>query len=310
VRGGHSATGIDATLIRQPVGSISGRVTGATGDPLGNICVAASAVDAVGGSSSITSPNGHFDIRNLTGGRYSVSYSPCSAARNLVTVTKAAHLTAPGRVRLNARLVAGGSISGLVQAAEPTPTGVADLCIQVIGAGGNSAHHIGFTGPGGSYQVTGLRAGKYLLSFGWQFCSLGEVDLVPQWFDGKQNQANATPVEVTVGQTTSGIDATLLPNGGITGKVTGPNAAAVNGACVTADPFSGAGATELAVSRAGTYTLASLPPGRYRIKFSSGCGAAGYRTQWWRHTAKRSLATVVRVRAGRTLTGINAALRR
>ena len=58
----------------------------------------------------------------------------------------------------------------------------------------------------------------------------------------------------------------------------------------------------------GTYQLADLAPGQYRVEFSSGCGAAGYLTQWWQGAASRQKATLVDVTTGTATTGISAAL--
>jgi len=62
------------------------------------------------------------------------------------------------------------------------------------------------------------------------------------------------------------------------------------------------------VSKSGSYTLLQLPPGRYKVKFSSGCGATGYVTQWWQDAPTRRAATVVTVSAGQTVSGISATL--
>jgi len=51
-----------------------------------------------------------------------------------------------------------------------------------------------------------------------------------------------------------------------------------------------------------------LPPGRYRIEFSTGCGAKGHPTQWWHNAKSASAATVITVKFA-TITDINATLR-
>ncbi|HEY2078018.1 MAG TPA: hypothetical protein VGH53_16930, partial [Streptosporangiaceae bacterium] len=64
----------------------------------------------------------------------------------------------------------------------------------------------------------------------------------------------------------------------------------------------------LAVTRSGGYTLADLTPGRYKVKFSAGCGAAGYVTQWWQQKTSQKTATVIRVGSGQDTSGISATL--
>ncbi|MGH3399829.1 MAG: carboxypeptidase-like regulatory domain-containing protein, partial [Streptosporangiaceae bacterium] len=69
-------------------------------------------------------------------------------------------------------------------------------------------------------------------------------------------------------------------------------------------------AASFTVTGAGRYSLIGLAPGRYRVRFSSGCGASGYATQWWKDAGSAARATIVTVRASGISSGINAALRR
>jgi hypothetical protein len=41
----------------------------------------------------------------------------------------------------------------------------------------------------------------------------------------------------------------------------------------------------VSTSAGGGYRLTGLPPGRYAVRFTSGCGLVGYRTQWWQDAA-------------------------
>jgi len=77
------------------------------------------------------------------------------------------------------------------------------------------------------------------------------------------------------------ISATLAADGGISGTVTTAGHA-VSGACVGAYPGTSASPAGLAITGAGgAYQIAGLIPGRYHVEFSSGCGATGYRIQWY-----------------------------
>jgi hypothetical protein len=60
----------------------------------------------------------------------------------------------------------------------------------------------------------------------------------------------------------------------------------------------------------GSYTLAGMQPGRYKIEFTTGCGSSGFAAQWWDHVASPAAATVIAVLAGTAVTGIDASLRR
>jgi hypothetical protein len=67
---------------------------------------------------------------------------------------------------------------------------------------------------------------------------------------------------------------------------------------------------EVAVtSRTGGYTLTRLMPGRYKIEFSTGCGACGFATQWWDNAASATSAKVIKV-GFTAIAGIDATLRR
>jgi hypothetical protein len=123
---------------------------------------------------------------------------------------------------------------------------------------------------------------------------------------------------VTAHAQTAGVDATLKVNGAISGLVTDGANAPVPGECVIAfplskmpDPLLGAlQQPEIAVTgNKGSYTLAGMQPGRYKVKLAAGCGDSGFRTQWWDAAASAAAATVITVGAGATVQGIDASLR-
>jgi len=96
--------------------------------------------------------------------------------------------------------------------------------------------------------------------------------------------------------------------------VSGPTKAAVAGECVTAIPvgkdFAGFYPRNIAITtKTGGYSLLDLQPGRYKVKFSIGCGASGFRTQWWKNADSAAAATVIMIGAGDTVKGIDATLK-
>lgn len=71
----------------------------------------------------------------------------------------------------------------------------------------------------------------------------------------------------------------------------------------------GSRAPLLAASDAdGGYRLPSLAPGRYLVEFAAGCGTPGYAAQWWHDASSAATATIVRVPASATSSGIDATL--
>jgi len=309
IRAGRTTTGINAALTVG--GSITGLVTSAaTHAPLRNICVVTQNVvqpDDFG--FGFTNGQGHYAVSGLNSGRYEIEFLPCSGGSlagqvrsSLVTVV------APRQTRgINAALAAAGSIRGRVTAGSPATPGQA-LCVDAFSVTGGFANSA-VTDAAGSFTIPNLPAGQYVVYVGDPACPDGPYNVVAQWFSGKRSRAGATRVTVTGGVVTSGIDANLALDGSVTGSVTGPGGVPLTGVCVSAIGPRGA-APVIAVTAGGGYTLGDLTPGRYRVEFSSGCGAAGYATQWWKNASSAAAATVITVAADTTVTGISAAMRR
>jgi hypothetical protein len=309
IRAGRTTGGIDAALTVG--GSISGQVTSAaTRAALGNVCVFAQNVaqpDDFG--YGFTNGQGRYVIEGLNSGRYDIEFSPCSGATlaglvrpSLVTVV------APRQTRgINAVIPVGGSIQGHVTSGLSAAPGQA-LCVDAFGVNGGFANS-GVTDAAGLFRITNLPPGRYLVYVGDPACPFGPYNVVPQWYSGKRSRAGATPVTVTGGAVTSGIDANLALDGSITGTVTGPGGAGLTGVCVSAVGADRATPVITETAR-GRYAIAELTPGRYRVEFYSGCGASSYATQWWRNADSARTATVITVKAGSKVTGISAALRR
>jgi hypothetical protein len=116
-------------------------------------------------------------------------------------------------------------------------------------------------------------------------------------------------VTVSAGGTASGINLALGSEATVTGRVKGLAGAKLSGICVAAVGTSPGSTPVIATTTAGTYSIGGLLPGSYRVRFASGCGASGYRTQWWKDASSPRLATIIRVKAGSSIAGINASLR-
>jgi hypothetical protein len=311
VRAGRTTAGINSALTAG--GSISGLVTSAATPhaPLGNVCVFAQNVaQQLDFGFGFTNGQGHYAIPGLNSGRYEISFVPCvggslagQVRSSLVTVV------APRQTRgINAALGAGGTIEGHVTAGSPATAGQA-LCVDAFSVTGGFVNSA-ITDAVGSFGIPNLPAGHYVVYVGDPACPFGPYNVVPQWYLGKHSRASATPVTVTGGSVTSGIDTNLALDGSITGSVTGSGGALLTGVCVSAVGLGRGAVPVIAVTAGGGYTLGDLTPGRYRVEFSSGCGAVGYATQWWRNAGSAAAATIITVAADTTVTGISAALRR
>ena len=309
VRAGKTTPGIDGHLVLG--GRISGRVVNASGKPLRNICVVVANQSAGVVGVRFTGKTGTYTIPGLNSGRYTIEFASCFN-QNLVTVSGQAQVTAPhATTGVNATMKPGGSIAGTVTAGSASGPDVSGTCVEVYS--GNSAVPVDavFTGPDGSYRATGLPVGTYEVYFGDPQCN-SAPGLAPQWFNGQLSRGTAQPVSVTaVGSTTSSIDAALQADGEITGTVSasGSSASPLSGACVTAVPLpAGSALPVVAVTRSSGYTLADLVPGQYKVKFSAGCGAVGYVSQWWQQKTSQKTATVISVGPGQDKSGTSATL--
>jgi protocatechuate 3,4-dioxygenase beta subunit len=324
VKDGHVTSGINGVL--RPGQTITGRVTnGMTGKALKGTCVVAYDPQGNPVSFGITGgADGGYAVPSLAPGTYSLQFGSCAVVDAVVTASAGAAAAgsatpaasaSPGlapAIRTGVKVVAsrptagidetlkqGGLIAGTVlggtsAAVEP------GVCVEATPTTGDGAPALGVTGSAGTYRFGPLAAGTYRLLF-TTACSTGTAALAPMQYPPL--------VTVTPPQTTSGVDVTLESDGQISGTVTNQSSADVAGVCVTAQASGGAPVEAITASN-GTYTIPSLVPGDYTVEFSSGCGATGYRTQWWHDASSRRTATVITVTANHVVTGISASLSR
>jgi hypothetical protein len=208
-------------------------------------------------------------------------------------------------VKVNASLPTGGSIIG--QVSGPAAAAVPGACVEAYPIPGGPVS-VASTDVHGRYVVTGLTPGSYKVEFGDRSCSDGAAGLGTQWYDGAAGKGSATVVIVKADRTASAVNAALPADGTITGSVTGTSATGLSGVCVSAVPLATGEPVSFTVSAGGSYTLADLVPGQYRVEFQAGCGRSGVKTQWWQDAASGALAKSITVGAGATVSGIDAAM--
>jgi len=322
VRAGRTTTGINAVVGRG--GTMSGTVTGPSGRPARGLCV--EAYDAAEDSYAFTATGkaGHYTLGGLSSGRYAVMFNSCGSPPldlGAVTLTRLVRVIAPRHVSgVSIRLAAGGTIAGSVTATGGPADPRSGACVIAVPANPLGSFQLAFTGADGRYRLTGLAAGSYQVDIGDPMCEyndFGVPDVASQWFNDQPGQATATRATVAAGRTTELANAQLHPFGAIDGTVTTGNQAAVGGECVAAVPYRAAAdpfsdllpPSDIAITQAtGRYRLLDLPPGRYRVKFSSGCGDRGFAAQWWDGVGSARSARVITVRAA-TIGGVDATLR-
>lgn len=300
VKGGATTTGINAAL--RPGGAIAGQVVFKRGSrPVAFVCVAAFTPDFSVFSEGLTDRRGNYVLNGLSTGNYLVEFAPCSFESALAGQIKTGtvHVVAGHEVRgVRETLQVGGSIAGATRflglpAASRAAPGT---CVEVLPLRPANLGTEAFTSNGGSYVATNLAPGPYQVVFGDPACSSDEPSLV---------QRTSSVVYVTSRHTTGGVNTTLSVTGGISGAVRAPGGSAIKGVCAEAVSPRG---TVIGVSAGNGYAITGLQPGRYKIEFTTGCGAIGFATRWYKNAATEQGATAIVVKAGTIATGINGTL--
>jgi len=309
VKAGHIHTGINSALV--PGGSISGKVTSG-GKPVRGVCVLAQNVSVPDDySEATTNVSGDYLAKGLNTGTYELEMSPCGSAADTlasVLVPRVVHVTAPRLTKgVSTVLPVQGTITGTVLGGTPA-TAQAGVCIEAVQTSG-IATESAISSLTGTYTIKNLPAGSYQVEVGDPACSYTS-SLAPLWYPDEATQGQAQVVKVASGAATPLSPVTLPTDGAISGSVTQNGGGALSGVCVAATqtgPLAGLPVYAVAGST-GSYSIIDLPPGTYQVQFSSGCGAAGYKTQWWNDRSSSKTATAVTITAGTTTSGISAVM--
>ncbi|MGO4255312.1 MSCRAMM family protein [Marmoricola sp. RAF53] len=238
ITGTAITSGINASLVAK--GKITGTVTAAVGGaPLSDIDVAAYAWDA--GSSSwdyVDGSNvdaGTYEVL-IPAGTYKVCFSDYGAGdyafecynNNARTVAAGANVVvAAGATtsNINAALDIGGKITGTVNL-QPGMDDYQDYKIRVVDkASGDTVWTQDGIGDTAAYEVKGLLAGSYRVEFGR---SSGTATAAAQFYNNvpeQQGTGAASNVNVTLGGTAAGVNATMQTGGKIVGKLVDGNGA-------------------------------------------------------------------------------------
>ena len=157
------------------------------------------------------------------------------------------------------------------------------------------------TAGDGSYDVTGLTEGTYVV----QFNPSSNEQLGTEYYNGETTLGTADPVDVTPGATTPGIDGSL-PTGHISGTVTAASGAPIDNATVTAYDSNGAQVTSTTTASDGTYTLTGLATGSYTVSFDP--AGQNFVAAYYNGKSEFDTADPVAVTGGASTAGINEAL--
>jgi len=318
VSAGVTTAEIDAELIEpESAGShIRGVVSSASsGQPIAGIEVCAYDAreeEGLFGQCATSESHGEYSISGLSSGEYLVEFSsPSGSGLNYVTQyyngvaspEKATAVTVgPGTVDIgiDARMSEGGRIGGEVSDAS---TSASIQGISVCAYAKQSEAEIGAcasTGQNGQYTIAGLPAGQYTVEFSSP--STGALDYVRQYFDGQSSAKTATLVPVTIGATSSGVNAAMHMGGRVTGRVRTAATGPLANALVCALTSSTEAAACALSNRNGEYAIAGVPTGGYVIGFDA---AKTHTVQYYNDQTAYADAQTVEVTAGASTIGID-----
>lgn len=319
-----AAGGYSSYAEQGKIGEITGAVTSAaTSDPIEGAKVCATSSSGPGRwRCATTDATGEYVITLHESATYDVKFSappgsgylaseyydgkPSPSEETAVPVTLGA--TTSG---IDAQLAEGGRIAGTVTSAPAkAPLAGAEVCAL------ESSAECVLTNANGEYTISGLAAGGYRVEF---FTSDGMY--LPQYWNRKRSASEGQPVPVTLGQTTSGIDAEPEPlkNAAITGDVRDSTTMqGIKGIEVCAYETSveesgleenGLFARCAETNARGEYAILELVAGEYLVEFSSPLyGSLNYVTQYFNVSSSAQGATIVQVGTRSVVTGIDAQL--
>lgn len=297
---GGAASVIDFALT--PAGVIEGRVSDAVSDaPVADAVVFVKRVgDEFPFTSAWTDGSGSYRASGLPEGDYVVQVNTYGTAYldtwfDGAEVEVDAQLVAVGRGAtvsgIDVRLPRGGSFSGLVTDSAGVPIAGVSVSASNYELG---VYRNAVTAADGSYQVGGLPSGPYSVQFSGQ--EAGYLSL-----------ARDEPVDVVVGQDTSGIDATLGLGSTIAGTVVDVDGAPIESIFVCAEAVSGGAFGGCAsTDAAGAYSVRGLADGEWLVRFD-GSGSR-FISEYWEDASTRDTAAPVAVSSGAIVGGVNAVL--
>ena len=310
----QSLGGINASLATGA--SISGRITGPDGTTgLGRVEISPQRWEGNQWTSfshrvqASTDSLGNYTLFGLPPGNYRLEindpdniyitefYNDSTSVESAEDITVGAGETRGG---FNASLAIGGRITGRVTGPDGQ-TGLAGIYVESEGNYWNSTT----TDASGNFSLGGFPSGRYKIRF---YDSQGIH--AQSYFNNVVEWNSADDIEVTAGQTRSGVNASLALAGRITGRVRGPDGQtglagiSVQAWLKTTSGFWGISPTR--TDDSGNFTINGLPAGNYTVQFSDYEGI--YALEYFDNQKIRGNATVFSLGANQTRSGIDASL--
>lgn len=302
---------VEAVEIAATEGSIAGTVTDEiSGLPLEGVLVTAHDLSAGGtytvttaadGTYAVPVPAGWFAVifEDHLGGHVAEAWDNAPASVEYASFFEV--VSGESVTGVDAALALGGTVSGVVTNTSGEP--LEGVCAFVYTPDYPSWAG-GCTDASGFYRTTGLPSGDgYIVRFEDE-----NGPHISQYFDGVANRADATPVSVTVGSDTPGVDATLVRGGTFSGVVTDSQSGEpIEGARVTVYGTNGSWYGSRETDATGNYTTGGLQAGVYRLQIS-GSYDSGYLFEYYDDAPDLESALELPLEFGQDMTSVDAAL--
>lgn len=192
--------------------------------------------------------------------------------------------------------MATGAIAGTVTR-EDTGAPVADVWVSVMGPEGGAA----LTGADGSYLIEDVAPGEFSV----QFAPAPASGLVSEYWEGAPSPSVAARVAVTAGTIATGIDASLIVGGSISGQVRYDGADYAWGRVVVSGAR-GYFATGFHAEPNGRYAVTGIAPGVYTVEvLRYGDTDLPVASQLYDRASTVADAQTVTVDSGSDITGID-----
>jgi len=158
------------------------------------------------------------------------------------------------------------------------------------------------TGIDGTYSVSGLPSGQYIVAF-----EPGESEYLGQYYDEAEGAGLASQVTLQAGSSVGHVDAALAESATVSGDVTAAKTgAAVKEATVFVQSAASGVVHTAITAEDGSYSVTGLPAGSYKVEFSA--EGQGFLSQLYDGQPTIGAAQTLAIAAGETRAGINAAL--
>lgn len=268
--------------------AMSGRVTDARGNGVGNVFVSVSVSAWSSGGWTRTAADGTwlvdgvisstaiacFDPEDATGGASTTGYQPqCFDNIPSIPYHGTTGRAVPMRVgvlatHVDARLAPGGAVAGTIRDQRGRPLAHAGVTVM---RSDSQVRRLVVTGADGTYRITGLSPGQYAGCAyqpysGAAISPASATGYLSTCSDGSVGGVPRTQYPVATGSVSTS-DIAVVAGGAISGRLTGPDGAPVVGAYPVRDGTYSPDARSTPTDARGAYRITGLLPGRYTVCF-------------------------------------------